>query len=179
MHAITSLLYMFQWYMQANRKYIYIRKKHPFACCPAAKAPKRSEFRVTNIWEKSAKFSYGTSRASTSNSWNNFTNLGYAAKIFVPVETIIPWCNQEITDSTETDTFGKEPKLAKFLRELKLTPVSYNKKKCAGFSWMSVMRNLLCFGRFAAGYLVNGCFFLTHYNISNWLANACTLKACD
>ena len=37
-------------------------------------------------------------------------------------------CAQGIIDSTGTVTFAKEPKLAKLLRELKFTPVSYNKK---------------------------------------------------
>ena len=32
---------------------------------------------------------------------------------------------------------------------------------------MSVMANLLCFGRFAAGWHVNGGFFFTHCNIYN------------
>ena len=31
-------------------------------------------------------------------------------------------------------------------------------KKIAGFSHMTVTASLLCFGRFAAGGLVNGCF---------------------
>ena len=35
---------------------------------------------------------------------------------------------QEIIDSTGAETFAKEPKLAKSLRELKLTPVWYHKK---------------------------------------------------
>ena len=33
-----------------------------------------------------------------------------------------------IIDPTETEYFAKEPKLAKLLRELKSTPVLYNKK---------------------------------------------------
>ena len=38
-------------------------------------------------------------------------------------------CSQQqgIIDSIGTETFTKEPKLAKLLRELQLTPVSYNK----------------------------------------------------
>ena len=42
-----------------------------------------------------------------------------------------------------------------------------NGNLCKG-TWvrkMSVMVNLLCFGRFAAGYRANGWFFITHYNI--------------
>ena len=58
---------------------------------------------------------------------------------------------QEIIDPAGSETFGKEPELVKLLRELKSTPVSYNKKKNAGFSRMSVMANLLCFGSFDAG----------------------------
>ena len=52
---------------------------------------------------------------------------------------------QGIVDSTGMETFAKEPKLAELLRELKST------KTTAGFSHMSVMANLLCFGSFAAG----------------------------
>ena len=47
----------------------------------------------------------------------------------------IVWLDQGIIDS-----WAKEPKLAKLLRELKLSPMSYNKK------W----QNLACFGCFAA-----------------------------
>ena len=52
---------------------------------------------------------------------------------------------------TGTETFAKEPKLEKLLRRLKSTPVLNNKKKFTGFSPLSVMANLLCFGCFAAG----------------------------
>ena len=75
--------------------------------------------------------------------------------------------NRLIIDPTGMEIFAKEPKLATLLRELKPTPVSCNKKKTAGFSPMSIMANLLCFGRFSAGGLVNGCFFFTHYSIYN------------
>ena len=59
-------------------------------------------------------------------------------------------CTQRIIDM-EMETFAKEPEFLKLLRELKLTPVQRYKKKFTGFSRMSVMANLLCFGCFAAG----------------------------
>ena len=49
------------------------------------------------------------------------------------------------------ETFAKKPEFLKLLRELKSTPVRHYKKKFTGFSRMSVMANLLCFGCFAAG----------------------------
>ena len=58
---------------------------------------------------------------------------------------------QGILDPTGTETFAKEPKLAKLLGKLKPTHMSHNKKKIAGFSLMSAMANLLCLGCFAAG----------------------------
>ena len=39
---------------------------------------------------------------------------------------IIPWSKQGIIDPTRTETFAKEPKLAKLLEELKPTPESRN-----------------------------------------------------
>ena len=50
------------------------------------------------------------------------------------------------------------------MREQNPTPLSCNKKGPV-FSHVDVMANLLCFGRFAAGCIVNGCFFFTHYEI--------------
>ena len=47
------------------------------------------------------------------------------------------------------ETFAKEPELAKLLR--RLTSSTHVLKKKTGFSRMSVMANLLCFGCFAAG----------------------------
>ena len=38
------------------------------------------------------------------------------------------WIEQGIIDLTATETIAKEPKLEKLLRELKSTPVPYNKK---------------------------------------------------
>ena len=55
-----------------------------------------------------------------------------------------------IIDPTGMQTFAKEPELEKLLQQLKSTLVPYNKKKNPGFSRMSVMANLFCFGRFAA-----------------------------
>ena len=60
---------------------------------------------------------------------------------------------QGIIDFTRTGTFAKEPKSVD------------TTKRYSGFSRMSVMANLLCFGRFVAGSLVKGCFLLTHFNI--------------
>ena len=58
---------------------------------------------------------------------------------------------QIIIDPTGAEIFAKDPKLAKLLRELKLMPISYNKKKFTGFCRVSLMANLLCIGCFAAG----------------------------
>ena len=55
---------------------------------------------------------------------------------------------QGIINCKGTETFAKEPKLAKLLRKLKMTLVSYNKKQSTGFSRMSVMENLQRFGCF-------------------------------
>ena len=51
-----------------------------------------------------------------------------------------------IIDDTEMETFTKEPKLAKLMRDQKSTPVRYHKKMSTGFARMSVSLNLLCFG---------------------------------
>ena len=53
-------------------------------------------------------------------------------------------------------------------------------RRLCGTSFFSYACNgkLLCFGCFAAGLLVNGCFFLMHYHIYNWLSNAGALKTC-
>ena len=59
MRTKTSLLYMFQRTMQANRKYIYASEKAPIYMLSCSKAPKRSKFSVTNIREKPADFFYG------------------------------------------------------------------------------------------------------------------------
>ena len=54
--------------------------------------------------------------------------------------------SQGIWASTGTETFAKEPKLAKLLRELKLTPMAVPSKKPSGFTHMSENLNLPCFG---------------------------------
>ena len=53
---------------------------------------------------------------------------------------------QGIIVSTGTETFAKEPKLAKLFRKRKSTPVQFHKKMCIGLSYMSVILNLLHFG---------------------------------
>ena len=44
------------------------------------------------------------------------------------MESVMPWQHQGIIDSTGTEAFAKEPKLAKLLQRLKLTPVAYHTK---------------------------------------------------
>ena len=56
--------------------------------------------------------------------------------------------------------FAKEPKLAKLLRELKSTPVRYYKKSTDFLVCLCVTAFFLCFGCFAAGQHVDGCFFV-------------------
>ena len=56
MHAIASLLYMFQWFMQANRKYIYVSKKASINMLSGSKPPKCSKFSVINIQENQWTF---------------------------------------------------------------------------------------------------------------------------
>ena len=58
---------------------------------------------------------------------------------------------QGIINCKGTETFAKEPNLAKLLRELKQTPVSYNEKRSTGFCRMPVMANLMRFECFSAG----------------------------
>ena len=52
----------------------------------AAKHPKHSKFAITDIQEKPVNIFllYFSSR-------NNFSNLGFLAKVFVPVQSITPW----------------------------------------------------------------------------------------
>ena len=59
--------------------------------------------------------------------------------------------NMGIRDPTEMETFANESKLAKLLQELKWTPRVAQQKRFAGFYRMSVIANLWCFRRFAAG----------------------------
>ena len=91
---------------------------------------------------------------------------------------------QGIIDWTGTETFAKEPKLAKLLREHKSNACAVSLKKFTGFSRMSVIASLLCFGCFPVGQHVNGGFFanidvgfywpacIDHWNIYNWLVAA-------
>ena len=60
--------------------YIFVRKKHPVTCCPAAKHPKQNKLAVTDIREKPVDFFKDTARASR----NNFAKLGSFAKVSVP-----------------------------------------------------------------------------------------------
>ena len=57
---------------------------------------------------------------------------------------------QGIINCKGTETFAKEPELAKLLRRLKSAP-TLNNKKFTGFSRMIVMANLLRFGCFSVG----------------------------
>ena len=58
------------------------------------------------------------------------------------------------------ETFEKEAKFVKLLRELKPALVSYNKKKFTGFSHMFVILNLLCFGALLRDNLLMGAWCL-------------------
>ena len=67
---------------------------------------------------------------------------------------------QGITVYTETNTFAKKPKLNNRVLTGANVPLRLvATKKVAGFS--RILFNLLCFGRFAAGQHVVGCFSLT------------------
>ena len=101
--------------MQANRKYIYVSEKAPIYMLPNSKAPNCSKFRVTDIGEQPADFFFWHLTTVDFSSRNYFTNCGSFAKIFVPVETIIPWLVKRIKVSTGTETFAKEPKLVKYM----------------------------------------------------------------
>ena len=86
--------------------------------------------------------------------------------VYVPVKSSFTWLDSHsnqrnkaiqeweldkgIIDPTGMETFSKEPKFAKFLRELKSTLVRVSLKQSTGFSRMSVTVSLLCFGCFAA-----------------------------
>ena len=52
--------------MQANRTYIYAKKKHPFASYPAAKHPKHSKLAVADVRQKPVDLFNNTARAVTS-----------------------------------------------------------------------------------------------------------------
>ena len=56
MHAITSLLYLFNEPFTPLGIYLYARKKHPFANNPAAKHPKHNKVVVTDIKDKPVNF---------------------------------------------------------------------------------------------------------------------------
>ena len=58
---------------------------------------------------------------------------------------------KELEIIQERKLLQKEPELAKLVRRLKSTPVLNIKKKFTGFSRMSEMANLLCFGCFTVG----------------------------
>ena len=59
--------------------------------------------------------------------------------------------DQGIIDSTGTENFVKEPQVCKILVGAKVDACALQEKRSAGFSRMSVMADLLCFGCFAAG----------------------------
>ena len=61
-----------------------------------------------------------------------------------------------------TETFAKEPNFAKLLRDARAVSL----KKSTGLSRMSVTASFFCFGCFAVGQHVTGCFFLTKMYIS-------------
>ena len=51
--------------MQANKIYIYARKKHPFASYPTAKYPNAANLRLQTYDKKPVDFFNNTARAST------------------------------------------------------------------------------------------------------------------
>ena len=59
------------------------------------KAPKHSKFRPTDKTKDPVEFFYGTSRVSTLAPRNDFANSGSFAKVFAPVEIIIP-CSDDV-----------------------------------------------------------------------------------
>ena len=62
---------------------IYVSKKALIYMLSCSKSPKCSKFGVRDMQEKPVDFFYS--------SRNNVSNLGSFAKVFVPVESIIPW----------------------------------------------------------------------------------------
>ena len=85
MHTVTNLLYFFNDFCKPIETYIYVRKNDPFTSYPAAKHPKHNKLAITDIREKpvdSFNDIYFSSR-------NNFANLGFFAKVSVPIGSII------------------------------------------------------------------------------------------
>ena len=71
---------------------------------------------------------------------------------------IIDFTTKGLYILTGTETFAKEPKFGKLLRELKSTPVSCSQKKSTGFCRMSVTASLLRLGVLLRDYLQMGAF---------------------
>ena len=80
MHSITSLLYMFQWSMQAKKNYTYVSEKSPIYIFSRSKTSKCSKHRVTDIQEKPVDFFYVTAWMST-----------LAPKIILLTEVPLQW----------------------------------------------------------------------------------------
>ena len=68
------------------------------------------------------------------------------------------------------ETFAKEPKVGKIIAGVKTNAHALSLKKFTGISRMSVTASLLCFGCFAAEWLVNVCFFAEINVYFYWLA---------
>ena len=66
--------------------YTYVKQMRPFTRYLAAKHPKHCKFDITDMRQKPVDFFYCTARASTLSSRNNFANLGFFAKVSVPVK---------------------------------------------------------------------------------------------
>ena len=90
--AITSLLYMFQWSIQANKIIInMLAKKQPFTWYPTAKHPRHNKLAVEDIREKPVDFFSWHRTGVDFYSRNSFANLGSLAIVSVPIQSIIPW----------------------------------------------------------------------------------------
>ena len=70
--------------------YIYARKKHPFASYPAAKHPKHSKFAIYRHTTKNSELFLLFNTGVDFSLRNNFANLGFFAKVFVLLRSIIP-----------------------------------------------------------------------------------------
>ena len=76
--------------MQANRKNTsMLAKKHPFTCCPTAKHQNAANLTLQTYTKNQWTFLRHRMGADFG-SQHNFTTFGSFAKVFFPVETIIP-----------------------------------------------------------------------------------------
>ena len=78
--------------MQVNRNInlMYGRKKHPLTSYTAEKHSKRSKFAITDMRQKPVDF-FCMTQASALTPAIILLNIGFFAKVSVPLQFIIPW----------------------------------------------------------------------------------------